>query len=100
MTAEYSLPLRLKAARSLRYPYFSAFRFRGNKRFRRKPTGLGGDPPDPQKIPSGCSFHPRCPVAFDECQTREPELYPAGPGRKAACLLVEPARVQAGTEPA
>ena len=28
----------------------------------------------------------------------EPELYPAGPGRKAACLLVEPARVQAGTE--
>jgi hypothetical protein len=39
-------------------------------------------------------------VAFDECPTREPELYPAGPGRKAACLLVEPARVQAGTEPA
>ena len=46
----------------------------------------------------GCSFHPRCPVAFDECPTREPELYPAGPGRKAACLLVEPARVQAGTD--
>jgi len=46
----------------------------GDQRFRRKPTGLGGDPPDPQKIPSGCSFHPRCPVAFDECPTREPEL--------------------------
>jgi peptide/nickel transport system ATP-binding protein len=78
----------------------AAFPEIGDQRFRRKPTGLGGDPPDPQKIPSGCSFHPRCPVAFDECPTREPELYPAGPGRKAACLLVEPARVQAGTEPA
>ena len=37
-------------------------------------------------------------MAFDECPNREPELYPAGPGRKAACLLVEPARVQAGTD--
>ena len=26
-----------------------------------RPSGLGGDPPDPQAIPSGCSFHPRCP---------------------------------------
>jgi peptide/nickel transport system ATP-binding protein len=78
----------------------AAFPEIGDQRFRRNPTGLGGDPPDPQKIPSGCSFHPRCPVAFDECPTREPELYPAGQGRKAACLLVEPARVQAGTDTA
>ena len=27
-------------------------------RFRHKPSGLGGDPPDPQQIPTGCPFHP------------------------------------------
>jgi peptide/nickel transport system ATP-binding protein len=76
----------------------AAFPEIGDQRFRRHPTGLGGDPPDPQKIPSGCSFHPRCPVAFDECTTREPELYPAGPSRAAACLLMEPAKVAAVTD--
>ena len=29
-------------------------------RFRGRPSGLGGDPPDPQHIPTGCPFHPRC----------------------------------------
>jgi peptide/nickel transport system ATP-binding protein len=76
----------------------AAFPEIGDQRFRKHPTGLGGDPPDPQKVPSGCSFHPRCAVAFDECATREPELYPAGPNRTAACLLVEPAEVAAVAE--
>ena len=68
----------------------------GDERFRRKPLGLGGDPPDPANVPSGCSFHPRCPKAFDDCPTVVPELYPAGDGRRAACLLVPAARAQAG----
>jgi peptide/nickel transport system ATP-binding protein len=67
----------------------------GDARFRRNPSGLGGDPPDPQAIPSGCPFHPRCPVAFDACPTIVPELYVAGEGRRAACLLVEGALVDA-----
>ncbi|MEX1046607.1 MAG: ABC transporter ATP-binding protein [Actinomycetota bacterium] len=71
----------------------AAFPEIGDRKFRMAPAGLGGDPPDPQHIPSGCPFHPRCPEAFDECPTREPEMYPAGEGRRAACLLVEPARV-------
>jgi peptide/nickel transport system ATP-binding protein len=65
-----------------------AFPAIGDDQYRRKPSGLGGDPPDPQNIPSGCSFHPRCPLAFDECPTIDPSLYDAGPGRRAACLLV------------
>jgi peptide/nickel transport system ATP-binding protein len=66
----------------------------GDDQYRMKPSGLGGDPPDPQNIPSGCSFHPRCPLAFEECQTTDPSLYDAGPGRQAACLLVrQPAAV-------
>jgi peptide/nickel transport system ATP-binding protein len=73
----------------------AAFPSIGDARFRRNPSGLGGDPPDPQAIPSGCPFHPRCPVAFDACPTIVPDLYRAGEGRRAACLLVEGALVDA-----
>ena len=73
----------------------AAFPSIGDARFRRNPSGLGGDPPDPQAIPSGCPFHPRCPVAFDACPTIVPDLYRAGEGRQAACLLVEGALVDA-----
>jgi peptide/nickel transport system ATP-binding protein len=73
----------------------AAFPSIGDARFRRNPSGLGGDPPDPQAIPSGCPFHPRCPLAFDACPTIVPDLYRAGEGRRAACLLVEGALVDA-----
>ncbi|HYG72664.1 MAG TPA: ABC transporter ATP-binding protein [Actinomycetota bacterium] len=66
----------------------AAFPSIGDDRFRGNPSGLGGDPPDPQAIPSGCPFHPRCPYAFEDCPTIVPELYEAGPGRRAACLLI------------
>ena len=39
---------------------------------------LPGDPPDPAHIPSGCAFHPRCPLASDMCRALRPELV-AGP---------------------
>jgi len=73
----------------------AAFPEIGDARFRHHPSGLGGDPPDPQKIPAGCSFHPRCPKVFDDCPTHEPVLYETGEGRRAACLLVEGARSSA-----
>jgi peptide/nickel transport system ATP-binding protein len=60
----------------------------GDSRFRGKPSGLGGDPPDPQKIPTGCSFHPRCPVAIDVCPSLDAELWGAGEARRAACIHV------------
>jgi peptide/nickel transport system ATP-binding protein len=71
----------------------AAFPTIGDHRFRRAPSGLGGDPPQPDSIPPGCSFHPRCPVAYDGCDTVVPDLYEAGERRRAACLLV---RDQAG----
>jgi peptide/nickel transport system ATP-binding protein len=61
----------------------------GDERFIQKPTGLGGDPPDPQALPTGCSFHPRCEEAFARCPDEDPALFAAGAGRRAACLLVE-----------
>ena len=59
---------------------------------RASPSGSAAIRPTPPTIPSGCSFHPRCPKAFDDCPTIEPELYAAGEGRRAACLLVPAAK--------
>jgi oligopeptide/dipeptide ABC transporter ATP-binding protein len=55
---------------------------------RRRPVILGGETPDPSRIPSGCRFHPRCPLAFDRCPTVDPPLFEVGPAHRAACLLV------------
>ncbi|HYY09228.1 MAG TPA: ABC transporter ATP-binding protein [Actinomycetota bacterium] len=74
-----------------------AFPAIGDLRYRMAPSGLGGDPPQPEAIPSGCPFHPRCPLAFDACPTTVPDLYQAGEGRRAACLLVEGAPVGASS---
>jgi peptide/nickel transport system ATP-binding protein len=53
---------------------------------------LSGEPPDPADLPTGCRFHPRCPVAEDRCRTVDIELrdVPDGAGHRAACVLVEP----------
>jgi peptide/nickel transport system ATP-binding protein len=69
----------------------SAFPRIGDPSDRGAPGGLGGDPPDPQRIPPGCSFHPRCPARFEPCDRVDPSLYDAGQGQRAACLLHDPA---------
>ncbi|WP_046497970.1 ABC transporter ATP-binding protein [Streptomyces odonnellii] len=46
---------------------------------------IKGLPPNPLRVPSGCAFHPRCPVARDICRTDEPPLFDAGEGRHSAC---------------
>lgn len=51
----------------------------------RKRIILTGDVPSPLKPPSGCRFHPRCPVAQDRCRTERPQMRDYGPGRKVAC---------------
>ena len=44
-----------------------------------------GEPPSPLTPPSGCRFHPRCPLADQRCQREEPALLAAGEGRLSAC---------------
>lgn len=41
---------------------------------KRRMSGIPGSPPDLRNIPAGCSFHPRCPFAFDECHELRPGL--------------------------
>jgi oligopeptide/dipeptide ABC transporter ATP-binding protein len=51
------------------------------------PFEVDGEPPSPINVPSGCRFHPRCPVAIDRCRTEDPSLSLIGPGHASACLL-------------
>ena len=77
-----------------RHPYSRAlsraFPTIGDTSSRYAPEGLPGDPPFPDHLPSGCPFHPRCPDAIDECSTLDVGLRVAGPGRRAACVHVQP----------
>ncbi|MEL6266410.1 MAG: ABC transporter ATP-binding protein, partial [Pseudomonadota bacterium] len=50
-----------------------------------------GEIPDPVSPPTGCAYHPRCPLASERCRRERPVLHPAGPGR-AACHAVEEGR--------
>ncbi len=62
----------------------------GDPAARYAPAGLAGDPPDPRRLPPGCSFHPRCPLAVEECRVAEPPLLELAPGREAACIRAVP----------
>jgi len=80
-----------------RHPYSdalaSSFPVIGDTEARNRPRGLAGDPPDPADLPPGCTFHPRCPVAIEECRTTVPDLLPVPtPGaeqRHSACLVAQ-----------
>jgi peptide/nickel transport system ATP-binding protein len=48
-------------------------------------TGIPGRPPDLRNPPSGCRFHPRCPVVMPQCSEIAPELYVVGDAR-SRCL--------------
>jgi oligopeptide/dipeptide ABC transporter ATP-binding protein len=53
---------------------------------KREHVVLGGEVPSPLNPPSGCVFHPRCPIAVAECRTTVPELREIKPGHQAACI--------------
>jgi oligopeptide/dipeptide ABC transporter ATP-binding protein len=52
---------------------------------------LQGEVPNPIHPPSGCAFHPRCPLAMDKCRSVAPELRSVGPGHEVSCHLYEEA---------
>lgn len=60
-----------------------------NPRHRKERIILQGNPPDGMDIPSGCRFHPRCPLAFARCRVEEPVLPDTNGSHVAACWLVQ-----------
>jgi len=53
---------------------------------RTRPTSIGGSPPNRLNLPSGCRFHPRCPVAEPRCASLPFDLREVGDGRRSACI--------------
>jgi oligopeptide transport system ATP-binding protein len=54
----------------------------------RERTVLGGEVPSPLNPPAGCVFHPRCPIAIDDCRRAVPELREIRPEHRVACIRV------------
>jgi oligopeptide transport system ATP-binding protein len=54
---------------------------------RRERVVLGGEVPSALNPPSGCVFHPRCPIAIDRCAREIPALREVRPAHWAACIL-------------
>ena len=61
-----------------------------------------GQPPTPTALPTGCAFHPRCPIGRHrpQCAEQDPALRAVGPGHSSACHFPEEvAPLMAAAEP-
>ncbi|MBB5851338.1 dipeptide/oligopeptide/nickel ABC transporter permease/ATP-binding protein [Amycolatopsis umgeniensis] len=52
---------------------------------------IPGRPPEPDRMPVGCAFAARCPLATDRCRAEDPELTEVAPGHRVACWHPEEA---------
>lgn len=59
-----------------------------NPRLRRERIILQGETPNPIDLPTGCRFHPRCPVAIAACKISDPPFATLSKTHQAACLLL------------
>jgi oligopeptide/dipeptide ABC transporter ATP-binding protein len=57
-------------------------------KIRRERIILKGDVPSPLHPPTGCRFHPRCPVAMEHCKVQEPPFKEVSPEHSVACWRV------------
>ncbi|MDX8496650.1 ABC transporter ATP-binding protein [Mesorhizobium sp. VK22B] len=74
-----------------RHPYTVALRSAtpqiGANARRAELPALLGEVPSAARVPKGCRFHPRCPLAFDRCKAEEPPAIEVGPQHRSACWL-------------
>jgi peptide/nickel transport system ATP-binding protein len=50
---------------------------------------IPGSPPDVTRLPPGCPFAPRCPLAIEPCRAQVPPPVPVGPGHSARCIRTD-----------
>ncbi|SFZ83334.1 oligopeptide transport system ATP-binding protein [Devosia enhydra] len=77
---------------SPRHPYTQALLASvpvSHPRLRHSRKRLRGEMPSPLNPPSGCHFHPRCPLARDRCRVEDPMLREIAPGQTVACHFAE-----------
>jgi len=90
---------RLELYRNPQHPYTQALMSAipvPSPDLRRERILLKGEVPSPLNPPSGCRFHPRCPIAVDICSRLEPPLIDLGGGHMAACHLRTPQSLEPG----
>jgi oligopeptide/dipeptide ABC transporter ATP-binding protein len=81
-----------EVVRSPRHPYTKALVSvvpKRDPRDRTEPQILKGETPNPVHVPEGCRFHPRCPIAIDDCRATDPALEPVpggGAEHRGACI--------------
>lgn len=51
-------------------------------------VSIPGRPPALDNAPTGCRFHPRCPLAMDKCRMIDPDMITIRSGHRAACHVV------------
>lgn len=69
-------------------------------KFHRGRAKIRGELPTPIDLPSGCTFHPRCPYAQEICKTTKPELREITPGHFAECHFAGEVGLAASPPPA
>ncbi|MCR8724609.1 ABC transporter ATP-binding protein [Frigidibacter sp. ROC022] len=57
---------------------------------------LEGDVPNPSALPTGCTFHTRCPIAQEVCRVKRPSLDEVAPNQFAACHFAKPNPIPIG----
>ena len=62
-------------------------------------SSIAGSPPELSKIPSGCVYADRCPMAATICKEKRPELLPSGENQFSACHFSDELRAKAATAP-
>ncbi|WP_347038020.1 oligopeptide/dipeptide ABC transporter ATP-binding protein [Glutamicibacter halophytocola] len=62
-------------------------------------SSIPGSPPELSKIPAGCVYQERCPLAAQICRDERPALRATGQGQQAACHFPPERLGRLGAEP-
>ena len=63
-----------------------------------KPIVLPGETPNPENVPPGCRFHPRCYCKVERCEMEEPVMMEFTPRHYAACFVQEKIKLKEDTK--